>query len=369
MRAVRSTWLQHATLVAALALAAGCEPDGTVAPLDQPDKAFWATKSAQEAITLALTPEFDTLQLDVRPINPFGVPLEGLPAPVFFSTNVNAVEVNANGRLHAVGLTPGTQLYTSVTYNGVTHADTIVVAVTDDPGTAIPATFSMQPQAGDSARYALGGSLLEPFKLLTPTIEDGDGNPLSGFPVRFTTLDNRVALVDANGGNITGIRRGYVKFAGDMWAYNRHFADTVNYRIQRAGYAKVNVYGPFYALVPHVPGSFQPDSIEIGVGGVVEFENTGMLPATIIRIKFDPSQQAFIDSVPEQSTCVQYGIECDTRGDIDPFGPPDNGDPDFNKYYLNLDRARRFTAPGVYPVSDSGWGTHMKIVVVDETAP
>lgn len=356
-------------VVAVLALLAGCQPGGVVAPTDQGDQAFWATKSAQEAITLALTPEFDTLQLDVKPMNPFGVPLEGLPAPVYLSTNVNAVEVDDQGRLHAVGPTPGTQVYVSVTFNGVTHADTIVVAVTEDPGTAIPASFSMQPLPGDSARYALGGSLAEPFRILTPTILDGDGNPVSGLPVRFTSLDNRVALVDGIGGNITGIRRGYVHFVGEMWAYNRHFADTVNYRIQRPLYAKVKVYGPFYALVPHTPGGLEPDSVNLGVGGVVEFENTGMLPGTIIRIKFDPSQQDLIDSVPEQSTCLQYGIECDTRGDIDPFGPPQANDPDFDKYFRDLDRARRFTAAGVYPVADSGWGTTMKVVIVDESAP
>ncbi|HKU61454.1 MAG TPA: hypothetical protein VJQ44_09585 [Gemmatimonadales bacterium] len=361
---------RRAALALALLLAA-CGSDEVVSPVDTSASTYWALRLDRQAITLGIAAPYDTLRLVATPVSSSGEPIEGPKPATFTTTNVNTVAVHADGRLQAKALTPGAQIIASLTYKGVTHADTATVAVTRDPGALTVASFSIQPVAPDSARFAIAGSLLEPFHNIAATVLDAAGNPLFGLPVRYRSLDETAALVDPWSGTVSGLKLGYFPVVATMTAYGRSFSDTLRFRIQRPAYAKVNVFGPQYGFVKHVTGSFSPDSITVGVGAVVEWENTGMPEESLIDVTFDEAAAATLDSVPEQSSCLNYGIDCDGIGSITPFGPPKllpDGS-NFDEYFKNLDRARRFTAPGVYRYRNTHWNTEGVVVVVDEAAP
>jgi hypothetical protein len=359
--------LPHALL--GLSILAACRADGVVNPTNPNVQQYWALQLDRSAITLALAADYDTLHLTAMPVTPSGAPIEGLPAPTFRSTNVNTVTVDAAGQITALDLTAGTQVIASLTADGITHADTALVAVTAEAATVT--SFSIQPVPPDSARLALRGTLLQTFHALTPIVMDVGGVPLSGNPVRYQSLDRRTALVDSYGGTVQGLRLGYVDLVAATTVYGQTFTDTLSFRIGYPGYVKVKVHGPFYAFVPYQTGSLIPDSVVIGTGGVVEWENTGMLEGTLMDMVFEPAAAATLDSVPEQYVCVNYGIDCGSTGNVAPFGPPINlpDGSNFEDYFRNLSRARRFTQPGVYRYRNTQWNTEGVVVVMDETAP
>jgi hypothetical protein len=352
----------------AAVLIEGCGSDAVVSPVNGSATAFWALQLERSAVTMALAAPYDTLRLVATPRTASGAPIDNLPAVTFSTTNVNTVEVDSAGLLRAVGLTPGTKIIASLTADGVTHADTATVAVTPDPGALLITSFSIQPVPPDSARMALGGTLLEPNRTLTPIVTDAGGNQVFDLPIRYATLDETTAIIDRWGGAITGVSLGYVPLVATMTAYGRSFADTVQYRIGLPAYTKVHIHGPLYAYVRYEVGSFDPDSVTVGTGAVIEWEDAGRLPGTASDITFDAAQAAALDSVPEQFSCVNYATDCDGTGNVAPFGPAAN-DPTGELFWQNFSRARRFTLPGVYRYTNTISGTHGVVVVVDETAP
>ena len=349
---------------AASVLILACGSDDVVSPLNNSASAFWELRLERSAVTLALASPYDTLQLVATPRTASGVPIDGLPAVRFTTTNVNTVQVDATGLLTAVGLSPGTIIIASLTADGVTHADTATVAVTPDPGALLITSFSIQPVPPDSARMALGGTLSQTNRTLTPIVMDAGGNQVFDLPVRYATLDERTATIDRWGGAITGVNLGYVPLVATMTAYGRSFADTVQYRIGLPAFTKVYIHGPLYAYVQYQVGSFDPDSVTVGTGAVIEWWDAGRLEGTKSDITFDPVQAQALDSVPESSACTNYGVDCDGTGNVPPFGPVTGED-----YWPTATRARRFTQPGVYHYTNTISGTHGVIVVVDETAP
>jgi hypothetical protein len=242
------------------------------------------------------------------------------------------------------------------------------VAVTSDPGALLISSFSIHPVPPDSARMALGGTLLQTNRTLTPIVTDAGGNQVFDLPISYATLDETTATIDRWGGAVTGVSLGYVPLVATMTAYGRSFADTVQYRIGSPAYTKVYIHGPMYAYVRYEVGSFDPDSVTVGTGAVIEWQDAGRLPGTLSDITFDPVQAQVLDSVPEQSSCMNYQADCDGTGSVSAFGPPLT-DPTGSEFWLNYSRARRFTQPGVYRYTNTLSGTHGVIVVVDETAP
>jgi hypothetical protein len=365
--------MNHRTRLVPLAMAAsvlivGCGSDDVVSPVNNSATAFWELRLERSAVTMALASPYDTLQLVATPRTASGVPIDTLPAVTYSTTNVNTVQVDATGLLTAVGLTPGTVIIASLTADGVTHADTATVAVTPDPGALLVTSFSIQPVPPDSARLALGGTLLQSNRTLTPIVMDAGGNQVFDLPIRYATLDETTAIIDRWGGAVTGVSLGYVPLVATMTAYGRSLADTVRYRIGLPAYTKVYIHGPLYGYVRYQEGSFDPDSVTVGTGAVIEWEDAGRINGTQTDITFDAVQAAALDSVPEAYSCVTYAIDCDGTGSVPAFGQP-LVDPTGEGYFMNRARARRFTQPGVYRYTNTLWGTHGVVVVVDETAP
>jgi hypothetical protein len=343
-------------LLLALLLSPGCRADSVVEPTGS-DDVFWSLTLDHRALTLGLGSSWETQQLTATPRNASGQALEGLPAPTFSTTNVNTVQVTPAGLLTASGLTASTLVVASLTTGGVTHADTATVAVTPDPAGLVLSSLSIHPVAPDSAKFALGGTILEPFRTLTPTALDQNGAPLLGLPVRYTSLDLRVARIDPWSGTITGVSIGPVSFVATTTAYGVTLADTLPYTIGYPGNVELEISFPRHGFKM---GSFLPDRISIGVGGVIAWRNsTG---GEFVDITFDDPTN--VGAVPEYDACA-IGAPCDA-GDVPAFGYPEII-VDFDDFLRNWTRARRFNAPGTYHYRSTLMGTEGTIVVVDES--
>jgi hypothetical protein len=355
---------RHAVLL--LALLPGCGSEGTVEPTGGGNQVYWSLALNHRAITLGLANELDTLRLVATPHASDGTTIDGLAAPAFTTSNSDVVTIDADGLLTARAATTGVMIVASLTAQGVTHTDTAMVMVTGDPGATRLGTFSIQPVAPDSAKFALGGTFTEPFRNLIPTLLDSDGTPLEGIPVRYDSRDNTTALVDSWSATITGIRPGYFTIVATATVYGQQFTDSLRYRIGLPAVAKPKMYGKMYSYVTYEVGTILPSVMKVGTGAVMELEyamGDGGYKADIV---FD--NPAPVEAVPEQYSCVTYGMACDEGGNIEPFGPP-TPLVDYLDYDKNRTRARRLTQPGTYHLSSATWGTTATIIVVDESVP
>lgn len=348
-----------------LALVPGCGSEDPVDPTAEGTALYWSLDLNHQAITMGLATELDTLRLVATPRAPDGSAIEGLQTATFTTTNSDVVSIDSDGLLTAKAATAGVVIVASLTAQGVTHTDTAMVAITEDPGATRLAAFSIQPLAGDSAKFALGGTYTESFRNLTPSLLDGDGNPLEGLPIRYESQDITTGIIDGWAASITGIRPGYFTIVATTTVYGQQFTDSLRYRIGYPGVVKPKMYGKMYAYVTYQIGTILPTIMRVGVGAVMELEYAMGSDGYQADLVFDTPE--FVDSVPEQYSCVNYQIACDDVGNIEPFGPPLPYN--YADYDTNRLRARRLTHPGTYTLHSAIWGTTTTIIVVDESTP
>jgi plastocyanin len=339
-------------------LIVGCRSDALEAPLN-PDgaSAYWALALDHQAITLSTAASFETIQLTATPRTVTGDPIGGLGAVTFTSSNAEVVQVDANGLVTALAPTFGVIVIAKLKANGITHADTATVVVTEGSPPTL-ASFSIHPVAPDSAKFALNGSLTEQFRSLIPTALDASDAPIFGLPVRFKSLDPTVATIDPSGGTITGVRTGAVTFIATTTAYGVTLADTLPFEIGLPLKVQVVIRDSLLVSVPS-PNRFAPRTVTIGTGGVIEWLNATRTP---VDVTFDDPTN--VAAAPEWENCLYYGAPCDS-GNIAPFAWTNLDD--FLDQVMNERRVRRFAVPGTYHYISTNFGMDGTILVVDES--
>jgi hypothetical protein len=337
-------------------LLVSCRDDSVTAPTN-PDvgSVFWALRLEERALTVSLAAGA-AVGVEAVPITSQGQALEGLGQPTYISGNADVVRVGADGRITPLAPTAGVQVIARLTAAGITHADTATISITADPPAA-PASLSLQPVAPDSAKFALGGSLLESFRTLRPVVLDAGGSPVEGLLFFFESLDPTIAKVDRSSGSITGVRPGRVRIAASALAFGVPLRDTVDYRIGLPLVMQVLVLDSITRPGPS-PNYFRPSRAVLGVGGVAHWWNT--YTDELIDIVFD--DPTHVGAVPEYSYCA-LGAPCGA-GNVPPFGP-ETGD-DFVEADVKGHQARRFNAPGTYRYRSTLFGTEAVVEVVDE---
>ncbi|MCR4339461.1 MAG: hypothetical protein NUW01_06200 [Gemmatimonadaceae bacterium] len=321
--------------------------------------AYWALELNHRAATISTVAPNQTIQLTATPRSVAGDPIAGLGAVTFTSGNPDVVHVDADGLVTAKGPTFGVLVIAQLTATGITHADTAMVQVTADPPRTL-ATFSIQPVAPDSAKFALGGTFTQSFRALGAVARDTDGNQIFGLPVHFASLDRTTATIDPRSGSIAGIRPGSVRLVATTTAYGITRADTVSFRIGLPLIVDVLIRDSVLLATTPSPNLFTPGTVTIGTGGVVRWTNA---TTDSTDVTFD--NPANVTAVPEWENCLFFGAPCDA-GNIAPFAWGGNFD-DFSDLVMNLQRVRRFAAPGVYRYRSTRFGMAGTIVVVDES--
>jgi hypothetical protein len=330
-------------------VALGCASDATVSPSPAVDDShmYWALTLDHRAVTLSTAPGYDTIRLTATPRNVAGQPLSDFPAPVYTSLDLEHVQVDADGLVHAIASGSALAVVASLTQDNHTHSDTVLINVTEDAPPPVLATFSIHPLPGDSAKTST-----DVQKSLQARTEDASGTPIEGLSVDYKTSDPTTAAIDRSTGVIQPIRPGHVVVVATATAYGITKRDTLNFTI---GYPITLLLS--VALQQSSSGqqvaAFVPNHLVMGTGGVVLIFN----PTTVATdITFDdPTNVAQADDY-----CGFLVAFCGT-GNIEPFA----SNPD-DPSSTSGNRARRFPVPGTYRYHSTIFGTTGSIDIIDE---
>lgn len=275
---IRGTMLAGAFIGAV----AACTSDDSVSIM-HPDasKLFWALEANAKAVTVAIG---GTQQLSAAALYASGDTMPDVPRPTFMSLETSKVTVDSNGMVTGVSVTSGVDVIASLTIDGLTHADTIVVAVT--PTASTISTFAMVGLGGVpvDSNMTING-----FTLLDYKATDASGDDVFGLAVSVRALDP--LTLTAGSSYLQGNVIGKTKVIMSSLSYGQFLADTVEFRVLYASAINVYTSGETEAG----PMSFSPNAVVIGTGGTVTWYNYfyGQLPASII---FDPAD---VDKIPD----------------------------------------------------------------------
>jgi hypothetical protein len=320
------------TAVATLVAAAGsCAPDST-APAPAPDTSqlFWAVALDQHAVTLSVVPPWDTLRLHATARGSSGTVLANAPAPHFASTDVEHVQVDGAGVLHAIK--PGANIVVVAvdTVDDIVHADTAWVTVTDVASPPVLAALIFP--AMDSAKFALGGNFFgDSPGPLTAQALDTAGTPIAGVAVHYASSDPRVATIDPRTGIPTLKQVGHVTFTATATAYGVTRSDTLPFTVGMPILLPVNLQVSVGGGGDTVVTVSSP--VTIGVGGDIAWMNTTSVP---LEVTFDDPTSAARDEV----LCENFGDPFCDSGNVDAFAYRTGDDLYF--------RLRQFRVPGTY---------------------
>jgi plastocyanin len=321
-------------------------------PIEEPAQVFWAITLDQHAVTLAMTPPFDTLAVVATPRNPSGTPLDGLGPVTFTSTDLTKVRVGPDGVLQAVA--PGTRVLViaKLQAQGVTNLDTVVVDVTPTAPASPIASLSIQPIPPDSAKLGNNAGA----KFIEPRVTDADGNPYSGLLVDFISLEPTIGRIDRAAGSLGAQGQlGQARIVASATAYGVRVADTVTYRFGLPVAALIEVHPGSMEGVSTV-STFVPAGVRIGVGATVLWLFLPDVPTDVI---FDEPAFAEEDPMGVNGLGALTGA-----GDLPSstgctFEHPEN-------IFTECFRARRFTVPGVYRFHSTVTGVQGQIIVEAE---
>lgn len=337
---------------AAVLIALGCADDVTVAPPPSTDTSqmYWALTLNYHALTMSTVAPYDTIRLTATPRTLDGTPITGLPAPTFTSLDLDRANVTADGLVRVLRTGTNIPVVATLTVGNLRHADTVLINVTNTASPPVLAALSIQPDtgAGESAKMAMNE-----YKTLTARATASDSTPIVGLAVYYTSLDKNVATVDRGTGLVRPVRPGHVRMTATATAYGVTKSDTLELTV---GYP---TGGIIIQIVPRQNGSgqvvngFDPDSITVGRGAIVFFQNTTSAPTDVTLD--DPANVG-----QDDRDCVFFPYFCGT-GNIDAWAR----DP-ADETGLSAVRARSFPVPGVYTYHSTLFGTTGTIVVVND---
>jgi hypothetical protein len=384
-----------------LPLALACQGDHlTPPPLVDEQVLYWALDLSHHAVTLSTTAPYDTLTLVATPRNQKGEPLTGLPAPRYTTTDAERVLVTPQGVLAAVAPTSAPiQVTATLTTGNLTHTDTVLVKVVDDPTPPRLATFSIHPVPPDSAKSAAGGSvwfagtLLGVCKTLLVQAVDSNGMPMADLLTAFRSSDPNTADFDlcrdvyppapVTGSRVFSHRPGTVTLYASTTAFGITKADTLPFRVGYPIKAVISVPTSAPALGGNPVDIFVPSEVKVGVGALIQFGGAGIYvgPADSTDIIFTGTDLPNIAAVDTSGFINQpWGVSFITLADNCNYYPPPWWDcTGAGNIFLPLqdlqdprDRNggstafRVFTVPGTYEYHSTIHGTGGRIIVVDE---
>ncbi|MBX6330254.1 MAG: Ig-like domain-containing protein [Gemmatimonadaceae bacterium] len=336
-----------------IAVAGGCS-DGALATRPSADTSalYWSLTLDHRAVTLALTPPYDTVRLTAVPRNPWGAALDGLGPVTYTSTDLARVRVSADGVVQALADGTGVLVIASLQAGGVTHADTAVVDITSNPNPRPIASLSIHPVSPDSAKVAAQSAA---GKQLTVRAFDVGSAPLSAL-VDFRSSDPAIATVDRNTGIVQGKRPGHVTIVASSTVYGATRADTLPFTIGEPVMYWIQVDRPAVAGAATAT-TFSPSKVTIGTGGTVMWTWRPDIPAT--DVTFDDPTNVAADTVGIFGP-LHLGVS--GPGNI-PAVTTCTSDNPFGCF-----RSRTFPVPGVYTFHSTLTGASGQVTVVDERA-
>ena len=351
---------------AVLAGCGGLEPVAPYSPITDPAKLFMSLSIDHGAVNLSTAAPYDQLQLTATPRASGGVPMTGLAAPTFRSSDTTKVWVSPDGLLQARDAATDIQVIAELTADGnIRHADTALVNVTADPAPQMLDVFSLEPGNAEGAVWpmislqSIFGQIL--FTMATgqsfqPAYSvralDASGNAIPDLRIEYESLDPDTALVHPVFGHITLSQPGTARIVARTTAYGVSRADTTVFTVTLPVINGVLIQPGRRGA----PATAQPSTLTVRPGGYVTWPN---LTQDSVSITFDdPTGATAIEEY-----CTAFGGEHCEGGDISnymsvsPFALVDRST-----------RGRQFLEPGTFTWRIEPLGITGRVIVT-ETVP
>lgn len=312
----RARFLRVGVVLAGVGAGLGCASDTTGPRPISPAQLYWQLALNHHAITLALTPPYNTVQLVATPRAATGTLLADTRPTTYTVTDAYGnpdtnVTVSSTGLLMAVAPDAGIRVIAAHTIGQVTRVDTATVNVNDVTPVPHVAALVQAFPPGDSARWTSAtlttteGVFGHP--IATQSVLDSAGNPVPNVAIRFTASDS-VIMVDFSTfksilgfGALLPYRPERLKLIAEATVYGVSLTDTIQYTV---GWPLVKVVHvvPWYPAGSRTPvGAFTPPVDTVAVGATVVWVNESGLPADVV---FDDSTAA----QSADSTAVNTGV-------------------------------------------------------------
>lgn len=258
--------------LATVVFCTACASDTLAPPRPAADAShlYWSLELDHHAVTLSTVPPYDTLRLVATARNVHGEEIIDVPEVAFTSGDLDRVQVDSDGVLHAVAPISKVAVAATLTIGDITHTDTVVVHVTSASAPPVLESISIHPAPGDSAKFSLTGTFLVPSRSLTAVAKDTAEHPITGLSVHYASLDPTTATIDPVSGKITPLHVGPVTFTASATAYGITRADTLPFTIGLPLNGLVEVR-PGIGGGGDVPPVFAPTTLVVGVGADVAF--------------------------------------------------------------------------------------------------
>lgn len=310
---------------------------------------FYATMTfAHHAINMATVAPYDTIHVLAVGSMQDGSPVPG--AVVYTSSDSTVVSVDSAGLLTAHGVTSGTMIRASLTYDGITRMDSALVAVTSTlPSSSLQRLSIVPPHDSAVVPSASLFSNTSKSLLVVPTGAPGDTLSSLVFDVGVSDSTKATVARSSNTLVVTGHSPGRVMLYASTLAYGVVKRDSLAFMI---GWPDIylNYVNTRYKTGTKTPIKyFTGDTITIGVGANVLWINTS--DTVRVDVIFDNPAAA------EAATGTLTLYAGTSAGNIPPFGSHDTLG--FAPGYA----ARSFTRPGKYPYHSARFGTGGTIVV------
>ena len=250
-------------LVSVALVVCGCHGD-TVAPgTNDAAHTFGALRLDEHAITMAVAPPHNTIQLHATRLSQAGTPLPDSGTVQYrVAQGDTSVSVNSAGVVTAKVSSYGSLLSSSspfvgssafviasLTVQGITRVDTAVVVVTATEPDAPLATFSIHPPAESLSVYMSGrwlntsdGAILDLIQL------DSHGDTIPNQLVYFRSSNMSVAFPYAERGGFYGrgvrgiVANDTVTFSAQTWYYGVTRSDSLQVRVGFPSLGNLHTY-------------------------------------------------------------------------------------------------------------------------------
>lgn len=335
--------------------AAACGSDtGGFSPVGSKHPLFGSITLSYHGINLSTQSPYDTVRLTAQTLDFDGMPIAG--TPIFSTNDLSSLRVDSVTGLVVALATTSTPavVRVSMTYGGITRADSTYVSVVDGIPPTLD-TFSIQQKPGDSIVFAEDGVFPSGHQL-SLSVLDAHGDSIPGLVIGFRSSDSALVWVDAYG-FVHGKDQGEATVYASTYAYGVAKYDSLHVAIGPPLSVLVNVLRRTRIGASDIL-FFQPATMVIGVNGSVAWVNGETLP---LDIEFDNPSAVLADTVfqpfsaapPASGNIPSYTPQLDTAGHV---------------IFNTLMRSRRFPVAGTYSYHSNLYHTQGVIVVCSRRA-
>jgi hypothetical protein len=304
----RRAW--HGAAYLALLVAAACSDPAQPSAVQAPDQLFWSLRLNHHAINVSTTAPYDTVTLVATPYNVNGEALPNAPTATFKSADASVLAF-PTGMIKGVtqqSSATGTLVIATLTYHGVTRADTAYVTVTNVASPPQLTDFSIQLAAGDSNRIASQGYFDTRTKTL-PLFARASGATIPRFNVFFESSNRTVATVNRSTGVVTALLPGTVTIRASAMTYGVPSTDSVEFVVT----------DPLAVAITYKTVGEQHYDTFVSPGADVFWSNP--TPDSVDLVFDDPSAAA-------RGGTTFFGVFlADSAGNIGPFAAVDSTTP------------------------------------------